>query len=798
MSKLLRAFSFAARSLRHERAYFFLCVLLLAFTTAALIVMSALLDALVFRTPSARAPEELTFIQPSSYGATSRPQFFDFRQRNRSFSDIIGFDAVVRVQVRAGARGVERGIQGVSGNFFLALGLPMLRGRGFVDADDRESGPNLVVITEELSRELGVDVGGSVEVNANACTIIGVLPVGYEPLERGLRPQVFIPTGRVAPYRESWLPSNPDVAWIRLAGRLRPGVTEHQALDDLRELSRQWDVSHSFQVETRFQLLPFWRSRLVQDVRSRTALLLTGAVVLLFVLASTNLYGLTQLRWLGRRREVALRLALGATRADIAAWRLGELCGVLVIGVALGAALGQVVTRSLGSDARIGWLIVMIGVRPGWSAVAVTALLGALAVTIVWLLGIARMRDSELLVAIKETASAPRQRRGLVTLLAVELALALGLVVLCLSFAATLSAVSSRHLQFQIEGVYYATAEVRALGWFNDRSRSNAFYQSILDRLLQVPGVKAAGLSNYRPLNGATSVTIEIDGKVHAADGRENLADWAFVSPGYFDALGIHFQSGRNLTRDETDRNEYVAVVNAAFERRFFPDGALGKTFEPFAVAGETPIVGVVSDVPRGLEADVGPAFYLLYTTTTLSVLHFFVRLEPNAPEPWWAVTRTLEKMWPNDTPPRLYASESLIDNSTGDLQTALRVASWIATLAGLVVACGVYFFSAFVTAQSLRDSAMRIALGASLRQLMREHVRHYCRGVYAGLALGALLVLFVFVPMLESLKVPLTAPGVLLVVTGATLLGGVTLVGLCVPLWRLRRLDVVSTLNAE
>jgi hypothetical protein len=178
--------------------------------------------------------------------------------------------------------------------------------------------------------------------------------------------------------------------------------------------------------------------------------------------------------------------------------------------------------------------------------------------------------------------------------------------------------------------------------------------------------------------------------------------------------------------------------------------------------------------------------------------VYYFVQLDPSTPETWRAVTRALEEIWPNDVPPRLYPARQLIDNSIGDLVTALKVATWVATLAGLVVACGVYFFSAFVTAQTLRESAVRMALGATLWQLMREHVRRYRRGVYGGLGLGTLLVLFVFVPILESLQVALTPPGVLVVLAGALVLAGVALVGLCAPLWRLRRLDVVATLNAE
>jgi hypothetical protein len=370
--------------------------------------------------------------------------------------------------------------------------------------------------------------------------------------------------------------------------------------------------------------------------------------------------------------------------------------------------------------------------------------------------------------------------------------------VLCFAFASTLVTVLARHLQFQTEGVYYATADVRAIGWFNDRPRANAFYQSVLDRLLAVPGVKGAGLANYRPLGGSNATTIEINGQSFSAQGRQNLVNWGFVSPGYFDALGIRFRSGRNMTREETDGKAYVAVVNRAFEERFFPDGAVGKAFEPFTVAGETPIVGVVDNVPTGLESDVEAQFYLLYTTTTLSWAYFFVQLEPNTPEPLWAVTHALEDSWPNDAPPRLYPASQLIDSSTADLVTALEVATWVAMLAGLVVACGVYFVSAFVTAQTLRESAVRIALGATLWQLMREHVRRYRRGVYGGLGLGTLLVLFVFVPILESLQVALTPPGVLVVLAGAVVLGCVALVGLCAPLWRLRRLDVVSTLNTE
>jgi putative ABC transport system permease protein len=800
MLKLLGAFAFGSRSLRQKPAYYVVSVALLAFTAAALTVMAALIEALVLRPPTAHAPEELVFVNSTGpRGLVSRPAYLAFRERNRGFAELIAYNENSRVRLRVGERDTNRFVQAVSGNYFSGLGVPMLRGRGFVDGDDRQAAPNVAVITEELSRDLGVDVGGTLELNTRHVTVIGVLAAGYEPIDRVARPDLFIPTGRVALYREEWLPWSPDVVWLRLVGRLRPNVSPSDALADLQVVSHQVDREASEPVETHFVFQSLLPSRIDNDARARTALLLGGAVMFLFVLACANQYGLTRVRWLGRRREVALRLALGATPAHIAAWRLGELCGVLVLGGVIGIALGKDILARLSNTTDLGNLFTSHGVHLSPGAVLGVAATCAVAVGVVWLLGIDRLEEHDLQTAIKETTSAPRQRRGLVALLAVELGIALGLVALSFAFLGTLSSAFVRRPPIQLDGVYFASAEVRELPWFNDRERANAFYQSVLDQLEALDGVKAAGLSAYLPLNGSNYTTITLDGNAFGPDGRPNFSNWVFVSPGFFEAYGIRFQSGRNMSADEVARHAYVAVVNRAFVRRYFPGegDAIGKLFEPFDVAGPTPIVGVVDDIRTRIEDEVQPQFFLSYTTTTLSWAYFHVQLEHDTPEEWQAASNLLAQVWPNDTPPRLSPASGLVMRSVQDLMTALQVAGWVALLALLVVACGVYFLSAFLTAQSLRDSAVRIALGASFWQLAREHVKSYRSGLLGGLGLGTLLVLGLE-PMLEALQLTLRPPGVVSVLGSSIVLGAIALFGLCAPLWRLRRLDVVSTLSAD
>lgn len=790
------------RSARAKPPYLVICILVLGVSSGAMFTIIAIADAVLFRMPTAHAPEQLTFIRSSLPGGiVSCPDFLDLEERATRVQGLFAYDRATPVSVGVGAERITGRSQAVSGTFFETLGIAAVEGRVFTEADDRVGTEAVAMVAEDFARKNGISVGRIISINTRPFRVIGTVPADYVSVVRDARPEIWVPLAHVSAYRPSWLYTNRGSHWLRLGGRIAPGELHSDVkaeLDVLADGIAKENTGHNYGVT--FTLASFPTLRLSDDAAARTTVLLGGIVAALFALAFTNFFALTLIRLFGRRREIALRRALGARGLSIAAWLLGELGIVTVLGLVTGITASAWLLDALRFEPHIGALIASAGAKLDFRAVGLVAAITGLAALVVWVLLLRVQRRDDIWSTIKEGPSAPRSQRLFLSLLAAQLALAFFLLTVSAAFAAGLWSTVNRSLPIRATGTYLVHLDLRTLGWFSDHARVNRFHRDLQQALSEVPGVNAVGLSSRPPLDALGWTHVVVGERDPSLEPDRGLTSFGFVGPGYFSAIGLPLVSGREFEAVEIEQLRHVAIVNRAMVNRYWPDVAdpLGLVFRPWSGGALTTIVGVVDDA-LGDESEVGPRFYLSYATTISgsSRATYAISVEDTGPELRQRLTAAIAAQWPEPGAPVPYPIEQHIAASRSELVTTVRLVLWITLFATLVTACGLYFFSAYTAALTRRDAAIRLALGATLLDLMRHHIGHYRRALLGGTLAGAALVAAAR-PALTFLDLPIQPPGAVYCLVALVPLVLIAIAGLCAPLWSLRRLDVSRTLSID
>ncbi len=618
-------------------------------------------------------------------------------------------------------------------------------------------------------------------------------------LNRNHRIDVWVPLVQVTAYRPTWILDNRNYSWLQVGGRVMPGVQSEAVQAHLAVLAaRNREEYPLIARDCAYSAAPLATMTIAYNERARTALLLGGTVAALFVLACTNFFSLTLVRLLARRREIAVRMALGATHGAIGRWLLGEMTIVLGIGLATGAGLSFGLMRVLRFNPAVANLFDGSGVHLDLRAGGIVLLSAVLAITAVWLLLFRYLRRHDYVGAIKEGATAPSRLRAFSLLLATQLGVALLLIAMSASFLRTLWMTIVRDLPFRTDHVQLADIDLKSFSWYNDRARGHDFCRTVIDQLRSLPGVTAVGASTTRPLDRAGTTSIILDASSQQED-RRNRSRYTFIGPDFFGALGVRFLQGRDLAETELQQNQPVSVINRSMGSRFWPDEAspVGQTFRPWSGGPVTTVIGVVNDFPGVAPEDPQPQFFLPYTSDTIGRITLAIGVQDDSAAMHKQLAETLAAVWPNSHTPEPYPIARQVRESRSDLVASSRVMLWVAILAGVITAIGIYSFSAFTAAQTVRDSAIRMALGARPANIFRVHVIRYRWGVLAGLATGVALSL-ASGPLLQRLDITLQPLAPATIAAAGSLLVILALIGLCLPLRGLRRLDIRAILMGE
>jgi predicted permease len=675
------------------------------------------------------------------YVSVADPDLFAWREQNRTFEGIAAYDDR---SFNLSGRGDPRRVRGlaVTHDFAAVLGIPPLRGRMISPDEDKPNGPRVALLGYRLWQDqFGGDaniVGQVLQLDERPVTVVGILP----------------PHARFPSAAELWVPLQADPAsggswWMNAVGRLKPGVTQQQALADLERIHKAAIPTRKVNAITSPVITPL-RERILGQYQDTAAALL-GAVGVVLLIACVNVAALMLVRGQTRSHELAVRAALGASRRRLFTHMLVEIVALTAAGGLLGMALGYAGLRGILAmlpDVLPDWITFETDLRFLAFCVAVTggaALLAGVAPS----LHAARLNVAGSLHDSGQRSSlSGGRRRTLSVLVTSEVALATVLLIGAGLTAATFRAVLRVDPGFRPDHVLTFQLSLPQAKYAKPE-QVRQFFGDLLERLRGLPGVKAAGATNIAPLGGHSGTFFQVEGARPLAPGEQDpVVLQVFATPGYFDAIGISFLAGRPFTEaDGAGPDSTTVIVNETFAKRFWPNAdPIGKRIKYRGDKAQwMPVAGVMRDVKHyGLDQEMRPNVYLPHRFFSRGQMTVVMRTG-NDPQAMVSAARdTVRGLDPALPMFRITTMKEQLDRSLW----SRRVTAWLfGVFAGVAVALtlgGVYGVLSYAVAQRQREIGIRMALGAQpghvLGHVLRQGMTMVVAGIVAGL--GATLAL--------------------------------------------------------
>ena len=780
-------FRYALRTLLRNRAFTLTAALTLALGIGATTAIFSVVNAVLLQPLPYREPDRLVVTR------LSYPDYLDVRRASRSFSETAAWASnLYNIENGDETRQVLGGV--ISRDMLPLLGVAPAIGHNFSADEDRQK---TVILGYGLWQSVfGGDrsaIGRTLTLSGTAYTVIGVAPQGFAFPTREF--QLWTPMGLL----EADAPAQAANRALRIftaVGRLRPGVSEQQARDELTTISR--DLARTYPTTNAEVVLNVTslKERLVGDVR-RPLLVLLGTVALLLLIACANVANLILTRTAGREREMAIRAALGAGQRRL----LRQLATEAVVLSAIGGLAGLLVavwTIDLLPASILTRLPQVREIRLDRTVLFV-ALASTLLTSVMFGLAPALQLGGRA-AALKErgVAGGVRSRRLRTGIAIAEVALAVVVVagagLLVRSFVA-LTARDPGFVPDQVLSFNLAMVKLSDAG-----ARAHAA-TALMDRLSQLPGVEAAGASTGMP-----AVTPQRGTRFEIADRQltpeEDGAYFVAATPDYFRAVRTPVLRGRAFERTDTAGAQPVVVVNRALADAVFPGvdpvGRRLRILNPEYPNDWRTIVGVVGDVRyRGLEDDVPPTVYTSFEQTPFLWLYVMVR---STGDPT-ALARSLRGVVRSVDPALSAASvrqlTDVVWSSVEEPRVSMLLLSGFAVLALILAAVGIYGVIGYSVSQRTQEIGVRMAVGADRRSVMLLVIREGLVMALAGVAIGVGLALAVAGRMGELL-VDVTARDPIAFAGAATLLVGVAVAASYIPARRATKVDPLMALRSE
>lgn len=737
--------------------------------------------------------------------SVSDPNFLDWRSQSHTFSQMA---AVHEVDFNLSGISQPESIGGeaVSPNFLSLLGVRPFLGRDF-DASEEKSGTAPVVMLgySLWQSHFGSDasvVGRTVLFDGRSFTIIGVLPPNFRWIERL---QFLEPIG-------TWLATNPEAAEradrgdMVVVGRLAPATSLAAARSEMEGIAARLAKQYPGANDQFAVLLRPIREAFVGDMRI-AILSLFGAVICVLLIACANVANLLLVRGAGRTREVALRIAFGATRRRIVRQMLTESLVLAVVGGALGIALAvagtRAITQMLSPDMLMG---ATVALNP--AVLLFAAILILLAAFIFGLAPAVRSAKSDIHLQLKEgsagAGTAASHRRLRAVFVVAELALSLILLAGAGLMMKSLHLLLSVSPGFQTERLLTMEMDLRTSQYDKDPAIIN-FWQSVLDRVRALPGVQSAAVGTHIPLtdsHGREDITIE--GMPLPKPGSFPHPDDHTVSDAFVRTLGIPLLQGREFVETDNEKGAPVVMINGKLARLYFPNGdAVGKRLmfghpDPSKQPQWFTIVGVLGDTKMyGLANPARLEIYVPFHQSANRHMDVLVR-SPVDPSAMTAAIRSEIAAIDKDQPIFAIATmQELISASVAGRRFTLILLGLFSGLALVLAAIGIYGVISYSVAQHTRDIGIRMALGASQTQVLRDVLGLGVRLTGIGLLLGLLGALLA-TRVLTSLLYGVASTDALTLTAVSVVLTVVALFASYLPARRATRVDPIVALRYE
>jgi predicted permease len=828
-ASLLQDCRFAVRTLRKSWGFTLTAVLTLALGIGANSAIFQLLDAVRLRTLPVASPRELADVQVKNgnrgFGITTGdaetmltyPLWEQIRLHQQVFSTAFAWANSSSATLGEGAQEHRALGLWVSGEMFPALGVPPLRGRMFSAEDDRPGCglPGVVISYALWQSEFGGQdsaIGSRLVVQGLATQVIGVTPRSFFGLEVGKTFDFAVPFCSLNTYFTGAETLNrKDFFWVRVVGRLKPGITLQRAASELSAMSPGFleatlpdgYSATALKIYQNFRLTALPGGGGISWLRQtyETSLwLLLGTTGLVLLIACTNLANLMLARASTREREMAVRLALGASRGRLIRQLLTEGLVLAFAGALAGMALAQIFSRSLVSFLSTEGDVIHLDLGTDWRLLLFTALTAISTCIVFGLVPAFRSSRAEPGTVLKTGSrgtTAGRERFSFQRLLVVfQIAVSVVLLVGALLFVRSFWNLMTLDPGFRERGILIALLDFKRLKL--SPARSALFIRDLLAQTRGIPQVQSAASSTHIPLNGS-SWTLGV-----RVSGLEGPSKFTWVSPGYFQTMQVPVLNGRDFTDRDTGSSPKVAVVNETFVRKFLAGGGpIGQIIrtnsEPGFPEAEYQIVGVAKDTKYGALRDPTPPIAFAPAEqypNSGSWAVLFIHYSVPSSEVIAAVREKLAAINPAiETEFHIFQSD--IENSLIRERLMALLSGFFGALAALLAMIGLYGVISYIVAMRKNEMGIRMALGASRGSVIASIVRQTVTLLGAGVGAGLVLALAASKGA-GSLLFGLQPNDPLTLFSAAGFLSVVALLASYIPAYRASRVEPMNALRYE
>jgi len=819
MGTLTQNLRYAVRALWNSPGFTMVVVLTLALgiganTAIFSVVYSALLHPLPYRDPGKlfHLGESRSQSDNSANGAqASYPDYLDWKRAAKSIQSFAAYSGDA-FTLSANGEPKNTFAAQVTPSFFSTLGIKPALGRDFLEGEMREDGPPVTILTDAFWRtEFGADpkvIGRVIHLDGKPATIVGVLPRDFE----------FAPA-RSAPL---WVPihqsgdpiTRRSLRWLSVFGRLAPGVSPDQARAEMQSINAQLARAYPKENGSTFFVMESLTEQIVGKVRP-ILLILLGAVGFVLLITCANVANLVMTRSIGRRKEFAVRSALGASRASLFSQLLTESLLLSFIGAAVGLLGAQWGVNLLVAAIPESQLQSMPYLRDSGMNLPVLLFLGGVTVLTGILFGLAPGLDAsrtslnDVLKDESRGGTSAGHARLRNTLVIAEISISLVLLVGAGLLLKSLHALLGQDPGFNLHNVLTFSVNLPDSSYPSDKTppyysaAAVRFDHDFTQRLRSLPGVLDVGQTSGIPASGGSgTIRFVVEGRP-TATGQEDECQIITVSTGYFSSLKIPLADGRFFNARDVRGAPDVVVVSRAFSKAYFPgENPIGKRIR-FTYSAQNPflqIVGVAADTASiDLAAppppiiytpnDQGPSTYLSYMVRTAGEPDAFVG----------AARAALQEMDPQLP---LIQPQSLEQIANQSPSVFLRrypsyLIGSLAALALILAVVGLYGLISHLVLQRTREIGIRVALGAQRRDIMRMVLRQGLRATVAGVTIGVVAGL-ALTRLLRSLLYGVTPGDWLTFLSVALLLLVVALAACFIPARRATRVDPIVALRYE
>jgi predicted permease len=814
MDALIQDIRFAVRLLIRNRSFTAVAVLTLAVGIGANTAIFSLVNSVLLRQLPYKNPDQLAWIWSSRTDRDktrfSLPDFIDYRDQNRTLEQVSGFSTWSANLVNAGEPERVFGVRS-SANIFQTLGVDAEIGRTLLDEDDNPGNPRVVVLSHGFwNRRFGMSadvLGDQLNLNDENYTVIGVLPPDFA--FPGMEADIVVP---LVPDTDPLRKERGSISFLAVIGRLKEGVTPQQAEADLTgiagQLQQLYPVTNASKKGAK--LVPL-HEELVGNFRL-AFLVLSAAVGLVLLIACANLANLVLAKASTRYREMAIRLALGATRGRLVRQLLTENILLALLGGALGLVFTQLAMRSIialspASLPRAGEI--------GIDAVVLlfTLLISMLSGVLFGLMPTLNISKENFTEELKGSGkgSVDASRRNSVRNLLILSEVALSLLLL---ISAGLLAKSFIRLQSVSPGFDIKNLLVMRLSLpkaqYSKPEMVTAFYEQLSARIGNLPGVQSVSATSVLPLSGAnTRINFNILGRPPLSLSEQPVTQYRMTGPDYFRTMNIPIRSGRDFTDRNTLRSQPVAIINDSFARRYWPDespiGAHIKIDDNNQAPREVEIIGVVGDVRHaGLHADPAPEIYVPISqipeenvSLLTNNMNWVVRTSAEPLAQAGAVRREIQSVNGNVPTSNTRSMEQFVSSSLAASRFNLFLLGIFAITALILAGTGIYAVISYSVSQRTHELGIRRALGAQQFDVLKLVVGGSLKIVLIGVALG-LTGAYILTRMLSNLLygISVTDPSTFL--SMSLLLIIIALLASYIPARRATKVDPMIALRSE